>query len=210
MGAMDSARRLTGATTLVLALMAGAFGLAQNIPAATVRAGVVQALLEEPALSPYPVAVLVRSDGAVLLSGVVPTRQDRELATTRAKDVPGVFGIRNRIVVDPRAVPLAPEPVTGAMPESPPAAASPAASAGPAAASRRRTESEIQHALGAIPALAGVTAKAYRAVIVLTGVVPSREARKHAEDLTRRQAAASAVDNEIQVVSPQESQTVVY
>jgi osmotically-inducible protein OsmY len=49
----------------------------------------------------YPIHIIVKN-GRTMLLGVVESEADKTLATVRAREVTGVFGVENNLVVDTR------------------------------------------------------------------------------------------------------------
>jgi osmotically-inducible protein OsmY len=69
-----------------------------------IRIAVARAIYQDPALQRYgadpqaPIRIVVEN-GRVTLYGVVANRMDKQIAETRAREVPGSFAVENRIIV---------------------------------------------------------------------------------------------------------------
>lgn len=145
---------------------------------------VIQALINDPVLGQYALAVGVETDGEVLLQGRLPTKQDKDLAGRRAKAVTGVKRVDNRIQVDATVAPLT----------APVAAAAPAR-----AATAADIQTRVQNALAAHPELRGVTASVSEEVVTLSGTVASAAERDQALAVAKQNAAGLPVVNQIRV-----------
>ena len=70
-----------------------------------IRIAVARAIYGDPTLSRYardpqaPIRIVVEK-GRVTLHGVVANRMDKQIAETRAREVPGSFAVENRLLVD--------------------------------------------------------------------------------------------------------------
>jgi osmotically-inducible protein OsmY len=156
-----------------------------------VRSAVLQALIADPELGPYPLDASVNGKGRVELNGTLPTKQDKDRATRVVKHVAGVHGVDNAIAVNPIAPALAG------------AAAAPAGRAEPAATAQAARNADIGtaivNALAAKPALRGVQVSVSAAAVVLSGQVSTRQAKDQAGAIAQHSADGRKVDNRIQV-----------
>lgn len=147
---------------------------------------ILQALLNDPELGQYPMAAGVGQDRKVVLNGVVPSKSDREAAARLVKSVTGVAGVDNQIKVNRAAAALPPT----------------ATPAGPAAPTNDDVHAVIQNAMTAQAELRDVSVAVNFDEVTLTGTVPSKQAKKQAEQIARDNAESRKVVNDLRVKKP--------
>lgn len=151
----------------------------------TKTAGSVKAALElHREVAPFPITAAARGDGVVTLRGQVPSEKAKATAGRLAEAVPGVRRVANEITVDPGL------------------------DAG-AAADRtlgenlddRALEAKVHLAFGLNRSLegGGITVRAYRREIVLSGTVDSKAQRALAGDIAENTPEVVRVENEIRL-----------
>lgn len=193
--------RWLAALVLMLAAGVGVLAYADRLPLrdigktlSTVRDNSLDAALEAKVrgalalsrrVSGLKVDVEARS-GLVTLAGRVPTQEARSIIEAIVGDTPGVAGVENRLVVDPRA----------------------AASGYEQTLLQRiddlETQVALQERLRREPLLAGANLKVdvERGVVVLRGWVESDLERDGAQKIAQAAVGAEHVRNELQTLSP--------
>jgi len=192
---------------LMLAMGAGAGAQAGASPPAAafsrqqLRTAVLQALIDDPALNPYPLAASVDAQGKVTLDGRLPNQADKDRAEEITKAISGVRGVHNQIRVDPAVTALVlpgqgtPAPAQGAGAAAQPAGAANAPSPGSDAA----VQSAIADALRARPELAQVSVAVRGTTVRLDGDVANAEAKARAGGIAAQRAGSRKVVNQIRV-----------